>query len=101
MDSTAISEMGQGPAVAHDFAWSIRKIEHIPDGKKPLTVSLRAGGKDFSIQCRATDVQTFPRFQTLVADQLGLWLNDDVFSGRGGKQAWTDEIEDAFERGRQ
>ena len=78
---------------------------HRRGGPGPLYVTFTVEGDDtkHSLDCDARDVQTFAKFQAMVADKLGLWVHHDQaeVGGRRGREAWNDEVGQAFDAGQE
>jgi hypothetical protein len=67
-----------------------------------LVCCLHDGSTTRMLVCRAADLQTFARFQRLVADKLGIWI--DHYSQQSHRastrrEGWNDAVAEAFRNG--
>jgi len=75
-------------------------IQHDPTAKRPLSVRFTLDGRTHTIACRASQLSTFVRFRQIAADQVGVWIPSEEYSGRGGRADWDTNVAAAFEQGR-
>jgi hypothetical protein len=73
-----------------------------PDGAGVFAVTFCIGdGGAQTVKATARDLESFAAFRRLVCSEFSCWPRHDAErGGRRGRQAWLDDIEDAFQAGR-
>ena len=79
----------------------LKAIIHDRDVKS-LVVHFTDGRRNWMVQCRATQVQTFARFLAAVADAIGLWIEHGSQCSRHARvrsEDWQVTVAHAFSAG--